>query len=314
MNCTAIVEKFGINPVNIHKCKYYYVINSPAGSYMLSAARPSKEKIERIHSCKKVLVDSGFYSLDSYVETAEGKPYVEFDGIIYTLTKYFGDSELNINNDIQVGIALETIGKLHYAINNSNEEAIVYAASLSNPLLTGYEKQLQALYKLKKNMTSQHKNDFDLTLSRYISPVTIKAEKTVKNLKSLNYGSEMTICHNSLKEGNIIYNKGRCHIIDWDNMKNAHFIEDAAFFMKRYLRKAAFYSMGNMNINEMYAKYTKYNKLSQNQEDIFFQLMEYPHRFIDLMLEYYKKNRGFVPSGMKNKLEECVAQWDISNA
>ncbi len=310
MNSTEIIEKFGVKPANIYKCKYYYVINSTEGCYMLSPARPSKDKIEKIHNYKEKIQKSGFFALDSYMLTKEGKPYAEYGGEVFTLTKYFGDSELNINSDIQVGIALETIGKLHYAIKNINDEAMVYAASADNPLITGYEKQINALHKLKKNAGSPYKNDFDLTLSKYISPVTKKAENALSGLKKLGYGNNMTICHNSLKEGNIIYNKGRCHIIDWDNMKNAHFLEDSAFFIKRYMRKALFYNMGNMKIDELYGKYVKFNKLSQNQEDIFCQLMDYPHRFAALMLEYYKKNRGFVPSGMKNKLEECIKQWE----
>lgn len=277
---------------------------------MLSTARPSKEKIEKIHNCKEKIQKNGFYALDSYILTKEGIPYAEYDGVVYTLTKYFGDSELNINSDIQVVVALETIGRLHYAIKNSAEEPVIYAASAQNPLMNSYEKQITALHKLKKNISSAHKKDFDIMLSKYISPVTKKAENAVINLKKLGYGNNMTICHNSLKEGNILYNKGKCHIIDWDNMKNAHFLEDSAFFIKRYMRKTVFYNMGNMGIDELYSRYTKFNKLTPNQEDIFCQLMEYPHRFAALMLEYYKKNRGFVPSGMKNKLEECMKQWE----
>ncbi len=313
MNIWAIADIYGIKPVNIYKCKYYYVISSVKGSYMLSSARPSKEKIEKIDRFKRAVEDNGFFALDSYIPALDGKPYGEYEGEVFTLTKYFGDNELNINSDIQVSAALETIGRLHSAVRGATEAAkgdMLYAASAENTLIRGYEKQANSLNKLKKNISGHYKNEFDTAVSKYIAPVAEKAQRELNNLARLGYGSKMTYCHSSLKEGNIIYNRGRCHIIDWDNMKNAHFLEDSAFFIKRYMRKALYYNRGNMGIDELYSKYSRFNKLSKNEEDCFYALVKYPHRFAGLLLEYYKKNRGFVPSGLRYKLEEAMEQWE----
>ena len=211
-----------------------------------------------------------------------------------------------MTSNVQCMVALETIGSLHRAIRDC-EESLVYAASQENNIIKGYERQLNNLYKIKKTITSS-KRDFDIKLSKYMTPIIKRSEEAINNLKVLGYGEKTTICHNSLKEGNIMYSRGKCRIIDWDNMKRMHFLEDTAFFMKRYLRKNADNNdVGN--IDNLYNRYTKYNKLSQWEEDVLGELLKYPHRFAGLLEEYCRKNRGFVPTGIGGKLEECMRLW-----
>ncbi len=306
-----IAESFNINPVNIYKCKYYYVVHSQKGSFLLSAARPRKERLENIHFYKEQLSNSGFYAIDNYL-LCNGKPYCEYDRTIYTMCKYYGNSELDILSNIQCAAALETIGSLGKAIKNIRESG-VYAAEMGNPVINSYEKQINRLYKAKKRLSPQR--EFDILLLKYINPVIQRAENAIENLKKLNYGNEMTICHNSLKEGNIVYSRGKCWIIDWDNMKTSHYLEDCAFFIKRYIRKNAFITKDTkaqaMNINDLLSHYTKNFRLSCGDLDILIQLLNYPHRFISLIIEYCSKNRGFIPSGLKNKLNECMAEWEF---
>ncbi|MGN1318880.1 MAG: hypothetical protein ACI4VF_07660 [Lachnospirales bacterium] len=308
-----ITEEFNINAVNIYKCKYYFVINSPQGSFSLSVARPSKERIEIINREKNLLENAGFYLLDSFILTKSGKPYLEYEGQIFTLSKYFGNSELDILSNIQSSIALETIGSLSKAVKNISLDT-VYAANLNTNILNLYKKQILTLKKAKKRLSPN--KEFDHLILKFIPKILEKAEKSFNNLEKLNYGSEITICHSSLKEGNIIYNKGKCVIIDWDNLKYRHFLEDPAFFIKRYIRKNAFYTLNtkanSMSLEELIKSYTKNYKPTQNEMDILYELLIYPHRLISLICEYLSKNRGFVPSGLSSKIKECIEEWDFT--
>lgn len=308
----TIARNFNINPVSVYKCKYYYVINSPQGSFSLSVARPRKERIEEIHSCKEELVKNGFYALDTYVLNNDNKPYCEYDGNIYTMTKYFGSNELDILSNVQIGIALETIGTMAKSIKYSSND-IVYAAEVGNPVIKSYEKQLSQLSKSRKRLSLN--KEFDIKINKYIDLVMNKAANALNNLIKLDYGKKITLCHNSLKEGNIIYNKGKCWIIDWDNMKYRHYMEDCAYFIKRYIRKNAFYTKDTkadyMCLDELLKHYTKYFHPSQEDMDILWELLSYPHRFVSLINEYCSKNRGFVPSGLGAKITECMNEWDF---
>lgn len=307
-----IADQFNIKPVNIYKCKYYYVINSTKGSFLLSAARPGKDRIKTIHYYKELLYKNGFYALDNYAVTSNNEPYVEYDGSVYTMSKYFGSTELDIMSNLQCQIALETIGAMAYATKNVSDER-VYAANINNNLIATYQKKLNRLYKSKKMLNAQR--GFDIKLNRYIQPIIKRAELSLNNLKKMDYGNALTICHNSLKEGNIIYNKGKCWLIDWDNMKMAHYLEDCSFFIKRYIRKNAFHKLNTkaeyMDLNQLLKHYTKNNKLDKYEEDILYELLSFPHRFINLVNEYCSKNRGFIPSGLANKLNECMEEWDF---
>lgn len=316
MNIEPILSGFGINSGNIYRKKYYYVVTTASGCYCLSAAREPKQRLEEIDRCKALLCDNGFYQLDSYVKALNKKPYYEYNGEVYTLCKYFGDSELDIMSNIQCKLAFETIGRLAYTIKNCSNDMIFAAQKgdeSSNPLIHKYEKNLSQLIKNKKKLSSNI--EFDRTLKKYVSLAISRSQRVLENIKKLNYGKNITICHNSLKENNLIYHKGKCRIIDWDNMTYSSYIEDISFFIQRYIRKNAYYksmvSSPFMNFNEIMSHYCKYSGISQNEWDIILELISYPMRFNRLVDEYCSKRRCFVPSGLKRKIDECINEWDF---
>lgn len=303
-----VAESFGLEPINIYRCKYYYVAICKGSSYCISQPRPSKERLESIHIYKELIKSKGFLNIDSYI-LCEGKPYSYIDGNLYICSRFVGNNELDIKANNQCRTALETIGHMHSALYSLEEEAVA-AASLENKVLSHYEKQLISLFKIKKWLSGSSQK-FDIALLKFMDNIIEKAEKSVENLRLLNYGNKTTLCHGSLKEGNIIYNKGKCYIIDWDNMKRAHFAEDITFFIKRYVRKNAAYSSNYMTINEAMTLYKRGSNVDKYNEDVIYQLLLYPHRIIELLEEYTAKKRGFVPSGIFNKVNEVMEQWDF---
>lgn len=310
-NIIEISKQFNINPVNVYKCRYYYVLNCSNGAYALSVARPKPNKINEIHRVKDCLFDYGIHNIDTYSVTSKNMPYYEYDGKTYVVTRYFGSNELDFNNDIQVSIALNDIGRLHKGLRLMSEE-MLSAAGDNNAVMTMYKGKAKSIAHIIKLVNQ--KGD------KYWSRETIKAFREIAEscleitdrLSQLNYGKNATYCHCGLKEGNIIYKKGRTYIIDWDNMKYLNYIEDIAFFIRRYIRKNCYYSSGNelnyMSLDDVLKKYSKYTTLSDNDYEILRTVVKYPHRFVSAMEEFFKSSKSFLPTGVRNKLDEIVEQ------
>lgn len=307
-----IAEEFGIRPLNIYKCKYYYVLNCGNSTYSLCQARPRASRILEIHNVKTMLSQMGIGNIDTYSETVNGIPYAEREGKLYTITRFFGSNELNFQNSNQAALTLRSIGSIHRCLRDM-ESSMVYAAGESrNNVIEKYTKEIKDMARIKKLMG---KRIWDMDIAGVFDSFMERAEESVDRLKALGYGKNPTYCHNGLKEGNIIYKKGRVYIIDWDNMKHLSYIEDTAFFIKRYMRKNCYYShnagIRYMSLEEAMNKYTSRHSISNEEYEILKAVLWYPGRFIDTVREGFRTGKTFLPSGVKQKLEECIAQKDF---
>ena len=304
-----VAEEFGIKPINVYKCKYYYVLGCSSGTYSFCQARPRTAKIMEIHSVKTELLEKGVGNIDTYLVNSEGLPYAERDGRLYTVTRFFGSNELNFMNSNQVAVTLRRIGIIHRCLRDM-ESSIVYAAGESrNTVIEKYTKELKDMARIKKLMG---KRMWDMDIASVYDSFMERAEKSVERLKELGYGEKTTYCHNGLKEGNIIYKKGRVYIIDWDNMKHMSYIEDIAFFIKRYMRKNCYYSHNSgspyMDLECAMNKYATYKSIDNEEYEILRAIFSYPQRFIDTIKEGFRTGKTFLPSGVRRKLEECIEQ------
>lgn len=307
-----VAEEFGIKPLNIYKCKYYYILNCSNGTYSFCQARPKAAKIIEIHNVKTELSSMGICNIDTYSVTKEGLPYVQRDGRLYTITRFFGSNELNFLNSNQAALTLRSIGAIHRGLREMEKRTVYAAEENKNKVLEKYIRELKDMLRIKKNMG---KRIWDMDISYAFDSFMERAEESVERLAELNYGENPTYCHNGLKEGNIIYKKGRVYIIDWDNMKHLSYIEDIAFLVKRYMRKNCYYSdkadSPYMSLEECLNRYSFYGGISDYDYEILRAVLWYPQRFIDTVKEGFRTGKTFLPSGVRRKLEECIAQKDF---
>lgn len=313
-NIAEIAGKFNIVPLNIYKYRYYYVLSCANGSYSLSLARPRPAVINEIHRVKQCLSDYGIHNIDTYCTSVKGLPYYEEEGRIYVVTRFFGSNELDFMNDTQVSIALSDIGRVHKGLRLMGEE-MLSAAGNTNSVLSMYRSKQKSLESISRLLKSKGKKYWDKERLTFFSSLIEKCRELTSQLEEMDYGHTATYSHGALKEGNIIYKKGRTYIIDWDNMKYLSFIEDIAFFIGRYIRKNCFYAqkenMGYMGLEEVLAKYTRYTSLSDYDYEVLRIVLQYPHRFVSTLEEFFSLSRSFVPTGIVNKLDEALVQREF---
>lgn len=301
--------KFGVKPGNITRLKYFYIIHCGKEIYSLCAARPSAEKITFLHSIKEGLIKNGFTDLDRYITTQDGTPYVEEEGTIYTMTEFHSMNELDFLNNEQCLRAAAAIGCMHRASTAVADE---------DCSVKKYENGITRLCKAIKSAASKkNPSNMDLLLRQTFKKGVDCGTEAVEALKKYDFDSSRKIyIHNSLKEDNLIYFKGRVFLIDWDNAAVGSPAEDIAFFIRRYIRKNAYYAHKSnhsyLTLNELYSAYSCENPLTENEKEIFFALLKYPDRYIKVVEEFYRKQRSFIPASIGRKAEEICHQWDFT--
>lgn len=313
-NIVEISKNFNINPINVYKCRYYYVLNCSNGAYSLSMARPKPSKINEIHRVKECLFDYGIHNIDTYCVNSQGMPYYEEEGKIYVVTRYFGSNELDFTNNTQVSIALNDIGRMHKGLKLMSDE-MLSVASANNAVISMYKGKAKALERILKLINQKGNKYWSKETIKVFREIAEECFEITQRLDDLNYGKNMTYCHCGLKEGNIIYKKGRTYIIDWDNMKYLNYIEDIAFFIRRYIRKNCYYgskhNMHYMALDEVLSKYSRFTSVSDYEYEVLKIVLMYPHRFVSTMEDFFKGSKSFLPTGVKNKLDEIVEQKEF---
>lgn len=308
-----IASGFGVVPRNIYRCKYFYVVRCAGSTYSLCKARVDEQRIMNIHRLKEELASVGFNAVDSYRLSSEGLPFVKGKDGLYIMTRFYGAQELNFEDNRQVGSALKVIGRLQNSLRYMADTG-VKAAVDDNLLLNRYDNGIRSLKKIKKTIRSiGNKREMDVVMLGCIDEYIDMAETAYNRLKGLKFGRgklSPTYVHRALKEGNIICSGSNAYIIDWDNMALGHFTEDLSFFIKRYIRKNAYFAA---NKGENYLSASRLMEiygtdLSDTELKALKCILGYPERFISSAEEYYRKLRGFIPVGVNMKLSEVIEQ------
>jgi CotS family spore coat protein len=305
-----IASHFGIIPKTISKSKYFNIIHSKGGIYSLCSARPSPERLMFLHNIKEGLIQNGFTLLDRYITTDEGLPYYISDGTVYTMTEFYSLNELDFENNSLCLKALESISLMHHRSPS---------ATPTVPLLKPYESGIEKLHKIKKIVWSKKSpSDMDLLFRKTFDTVYSDAKNSLETLTKSDFnGSRAVYTHNSLKEDNLIYHNGRVYIIDWDNACIGSPFADLAFFIRRYIRKNAYYAHINdsdyLTMNDIISTYVKQNPLTKDELKILLALLMYPSRYTNIMEDIYKKQRSFIPSSLTAKAYEITAQHEFTS-
>lgn len=303
-----------MNPVNIYKCRYYYVLNCVNGVYALSVARPSTSRLIEINRVKECLWDYGIHNIDTYAISNEGLPYYEYEGKCYVVTRYFGSNELDFSSNTQVSIVLNDIGRLHKGIRLMGEE-MVSAASENNAVMTMYRSKAKSIHRIIRLIEQKGSKFWSREAIKEFRVIAEECDIITEKISELGYGKRATYCHGGLKEGNIIYKKGKSYIIDWDNMRYLSYIEDIAYFVRRYVRKNCFYSHNSgleyMSLEEVLNKYCRYTSLPDNDYELLRVVLMYPHYFVNSMEDFFKTSMTFLPTGVKNKIDEILLQREF---
>jgi thiamine kinase-like enzyme len=225
------------------------------------------------------------------------------------MTEFHGTNELDFLNNANCLKSVSAIGKMHHASVSVQPDV---------PLISQYENGIEKLNKIKRKVSAKkYPSDMDLLFRKTINTAEECAKTAVDILNKNDFNDTKAIyIHNSLKEDNIIINNGKVYIIDWDNACVGSPMADLAFFIRRYIRKNAYYSHlsdeNYISLSEFLTAYKKQNNLGDKEDEILHALLIYPSRYINVMEDIYKKQRCFIPTSLSAKAEEITKQWEFT--
>lgn len=302
-----IVKQFNFKLKFFKKSKYMYICSTDKGIKVIKQTNIDCEKIIFLNDLKKHLCLNGFYHIDNYNITSSGLPYVNIDDAIYIMTDYNKDGEEYEFCDIfETRRVIETVARLHKATIGFDKS---FKTKKNVTILDVFEKKQKKLKDIKRFVNKQkNMSEFDFMFIKNFQYFYEKTQKSIEILKKYNYNDLnlnkqcQMICHNNLKEENIIISK-EIFLINFENVAQKHYINDLAMFILRYIRK---HGKEFLSLNEILDIYNKINPIENKYLPILYAILNFPERYIDICKSFYDKKRSFTPISIANQFENIL--------
>lgn len=305
---TNLVKKYNVRPKYIKKLKYMYICTTDRGVRLLRPVNYDISKIVFVHNIKTHLLQKGFDKMDFYYISEDGLPYVLNGNTPYVMTDYINYRECDLSEHSEIRSSIMNIANFHKL-----SQGFVHHNVNTTPLdvLEFFRKKLNNLTRMKRQLSKQ-KNLLDLEVSfiknyefyyrEAFSSIEIIEKFNHTKLSNIAIKNNM-ICHNSLKEDNILFNNKDVYLTNFENITIDHFIYDLANFILRYIIKQG---ENCISIEEILYTYSKINYVDKNILPILYAILKFPTRYIDCCQSFFDTRRNFTPVGISTQIETIL--------
>lgn len=302
-----------------------YVCNTDKGTKLIKPLNCSIDKIIFINNLKSHLLEKGFDKIDSYYLSEEGLPYVLNNNTPYVMTDYMDFNECDLSNINNIKYAVMHMANFHKFSQGINLDKNINIINIKNPNINNIcditdlvgskidkdlEKKLELLQQMKRKISKQKKLvDFEILFIKNYEYFYKNAVDALEIIHKYNFGNleavankNIMVCHNKLKEENILINKNT-YLTNFEYVTIQHFIHDLGSFINRYMRK-----QGNncMTLEEIIHIYSKINYIDKKTLPILYALIKFPTRYIDSCEDFFKRRRNFTPISIINQVENVI--------
>ena len=305
----AILESFGIQSRGIKKEKGHYLCSTGSGLMKVHITSEPPEAIRLQYSVKEHLAAKGFPQTDRFQLSKTGLPYVLVGRETYVMSKFPArHRETNFDNEADVLQAFQALAHFHAAAGNMPQIAI----PISQPLPEVYSRQLKELMQTgKQARRSSRLSDFDVLFIKHASHYGEIIQDSINRLAKTDYAklhaeavSRGSLCHNALKEENLLVADDATYITNFSEAEIDLQLSDLAALIRRYAQR----SSKGIPVGRLLETYNQIAPLPCGAVDILYALLIFPWAFMKIITQYYSKKRNWTPNGMINRVETVLAE------
>jgi len=309
----AVLESFGLPNRGIRKEKGQYICSTAEGLVKIHSTPEHPEAINLQHSIKEYLAKA-FPHIDPYRLTTSGEPYIIVGRETYVATVYpQGYKEIDFEDEGEVLSSVRALAKLHGV-----SKAIPQNLTISPPLPEIYARYLNDLAQgSKQARRAPRMSDFDVSFIKYAPTAVNLIQDAIERLNKTNYSELYTnavqqgsLCHNALKEENILITQGPTYIVNYANAAIDLQLNDLAALIRRYAQR----STKSIPARRLIKEYDSITPLPRQTEEILYAQLILPWAFLKLSAQYYSKKRNWTPNGLITRMETVLAERESYEA
>ena len=309
----AVMKGFALTARFLKKEKMYYICETPEGLKKIYKTADTAEKIHFQHTVKEHCWDGGYVFIDRFTLSASGQPYFTADGENFVMTPHVKSRETDFTSWDDVKQALEAAARFHAQARHVPLDG----SPVAPPAFDAYlKKQLAELNMTAKRVRKQPRlSDFDVLFIKNIHFYTEQLKDAITRINQTDYAqrvqtacAETHICHNALKEENLLLDNNNTHLHHFSCASVDAQLNDIAAFIRRYAQRAGREAVPAARLVEAYDRVIP---LSGAELEIIYALLLYPLNFIKIVGQYYSKKRSWTPNAIINRMLSAVDEKDF---
>jgi len=303
----TVLESFGLQNRGIKKEKGHCLCNTAEGLVKIHTTYESPETIKQQYLLKEHLAKD-FPQTDRYRLTKTGQPYIIVGRETYIATNYPTQyKELDFEDEEAVLETFRALAALHTA-----SKVMPVKMTISPPLPEIYTRYLNELTQSGKQARRVPRmSDFDVSFIKHAPKVIEIIQEAIERLEKTSYSQlysnaiqQSSLCHNSLKEENLLSTQDAMYIVNFSHATTDLQLCDLAALIRRYAQR----SNKSIHIGKLIDTYNTKNPLPHHATDILYTQLIFPWAFVKLVSQYYSKKRNWTPNGLITRMESVIAE------
>ncbi len=298
-----VLENYDLEIKNQYRVRGAVLLDTKEGPRLLKEYEKLGEHFAFENQIKEKLVSQEFIMIDRVVPTKEGKMAFSFENEeSYVVYQWYQGESCNYRKEADLKLAAQNLGKLHQAMKNLVEEAVVLEESLQEKLRR-YNREMKRVYTFMKG--KKRKSEFELCALSCFPEFYRKAKEVVEKLEyndcyqKFAMGSR-DVCHGEYNYHNLIYTKKGIATTNFEHAEVGIQLMDLAYFLRKVMEKNSWKrEMGNAILEG----YKKYCQLEDEEVAFLSLVLDYPMKYRKLLNHYMNGKKSW--SSHKN-LEKLI--------
>lgn len=307
-----IYMQYDLDICNVYKNKGIVYLETKDELYAVKAYNYTEKKMELENRIKEEICNKGYTNLDLCIKNRENL-YVSQNkyGNKFVIKKWFGGCECNIFSKDEICIAIKNLAELHSKMRNIFIEQNEQTRIACRDCLREYDIYNKELKRVKRYIyNKKKKNRLELDIIKTIDYYYKQADNSLCKLKESNYSRlyekairEGHICHGNYTYHSVLIDKDNAITINFERMFYGLQVYDLYCFLRKTMEKNEWdVELGKVIINI----YNEINRLSRDEIEILFIMLEYPDKYRKLLNSYFNGKKAWVSIRIMEKLNELV--------
>ena len=308
----GLFEEFNIEVFDLQPLRNVFLLQTNRGKRILKKINYDTLRLEFIVYALNYIKD-GFSRVINYDRGRSEKPYVSWEGEIYTLLPVIEGRECEVSNPVDINFAVKGIKELHLSSKGIEEHYKKYAKELSEESITKgslsgrMDDDLLLLMDLRSWVKKYNKQSpiDNLFLKEYdylVQEVTdsIEALKNSKYIELSVNPENAVLCHGDLAHHNILIRDEKSYFLDFDYCSIDLRVKDVASFIEKSIKGSAY---DLEKAEEIINLYNQSAPLTAEEMELIYIIIKYPKDYIDLLRNYYFKGKSWEERTFLERLE-----------
>jgi len=296
-------SQFGLSGKAVREKGYFVCKN-----FKIYKTSDSFNEIKSRHVLLEEIAKSGFPWTDRIVLSTQKISYVQLGRETYIMTNHVKGAELDLSCKNSVTQAVESLARFHNAARGVTSN-IAVAPSQLEIFNKHTAVAVQALKQINRRMS-----DFDVMFIKhapYYNDLAIRASEALAQTQYKNLLEHAQVnshvCHNNLKEENLIIENGICYLVHFSGATIDLQLTDLSSFIRRYALRGS----REISVNHILEIYDKISPLPTDAKEIIHALLLYPCTFMKIIAQYYSKKRNWTPVAITSRMNTILEEESV---